>query len=40
MTVKSLRRSIDFYWGNFRLPVVEVMERAAVRPGSQTAAAR
>lgn len=27
MTVKSLRRSIDFYWGHFRLPVVAVMER-------------
>lgn len=27
MTVKSLKTSIDFYWGHFRLPVVEIMER-------------
>jgi catechol 2,3-dioxygenase-like lactoylglutathione lyase family enzyme len=27
MTVKSLGRSIDFYWGHFRLPVIAVMER-------------
>ncbi len=27
MTVKSLKTSIDFYWGHFRLPVIEVMER-------------
>jgi catechol 2,3-dioxygenase-like lactoylglutathione lyase family enzyme len=27
MTVGSLKTSIDFYWGHFRLPVVEVMER-------------
>jgi catechol 2,3-dioxygenase-like lactoylglutathione lyase family enzyme len=26
MTVKSLKTSIDFYWGHFRLPVVEIME--------------
>jgi catechol 2,3-dioxygenase-like lactoylglutathione lyase family enzyme len=27
MTVNSLKTSIDFYWGHFGLPVVEVMER-------------
>jgi catechol 2,3-dioxygenase-like lactoylglutathione lyase family enzyme len=27
MTVKSLKTSVDFYWGHFRLPVIEVMER-------------
>ena len=27
MTVKSLRTSVDFYWGHFRLPVVAIMER-------------
>lgn len=27
MTVGSLKTSIDFYWGHFRLPVIEVMDR-------------
>ncbi len=27
MTVKSLRRSVDFYWRHFGLPVIEIMER-------------
>jgi len=27
MTVKSLRTSVDFYWGHFGLPVIEGMER-------------
>lgn len=27
MTVSSLKTSIDFYWGHFGIPVIEVMER-------------